>query len=131
MEQEKLIDFLQEVFQFLLLNYDLFYKNGVKHIPNDLIIDPLALAVWFMDDGNKSRSSIYLNTQQFILNDQIQLMNILRKELGIESTLNKDKTYYRIRIRTSSTPKFVSLIDQFILKDFRYKLPLCYDPVST
>jgi recombination protein RecA len=42
----------------------LFYQAGRKRIPY-VELSPLALAVWFMDDGCKSRSSVYLNTQQF------------------------------------------------------------------
>ena len=49
--------------------YKRFYVNKRKIIPSGLQLDPLALAVWFMDDGSKSRSSYYLNTQQFSLED--------------------------------------------------------------
>jgi len=45
---------------------DLFYKNRKKCIP-DLILDPIILAVWFMDDGSScSEDDVYLNTQQFL-----------------------------------------------------------------
>ena len=40
-----------------------FYKNGCKTIPDNLQLNPIILAVWFMDDGSKCRlSDIYLNT---------------------------------------------------------------------
>ncbi len=52
-----------------------FYKKGVKTIPSDLVIDPLMLAVWFMDDGSKCRASdVYLNTQQFDDDSQGKLL---------------------------------------------------------
>lgn len=38
-----------------------FYGGGRKTIP-DIELDPLALAVWFMDDGCKSRRAVYFNT---------------------------------------------------------------------
>ncbi|MBI4038326.1 hypothetical protein HY387_01640 [Candidatus Daviesbacteria bacterium] len=103
--------------------YNLFYKNGRKVIPTNLKLDALSLAIWFMDDGSKSYSSIYLNTQQFSLDEQIQLINILKKQLGIESTLNKDKIYYRIRIRTQSVKRFIGLVKEFVLEEFKYKFP--------
>ena len=51
-----------------------FYKDNKKIIPDDLLLDPIVLAVWFMDDGSKSRSSVYLNTQQFSIEDQNRLL---------------------------------------------------------
>jgi len=45
--------------------YKWFCRNGKKKIPSDLILDARILAVWFMDDGSKSRNAFYLNTQQF------------------------------------------------------------------
>lgn len=38
-----------------------FYENNVKIIPTNLKLDPISLAVWYMDDGSKCRKSdIYL-----------------------------------------------------------------------
>lgn len=109
--------------------YNRFFLNGRKKIPTYINLSPLVLAVWFMGDGSKSRSSIYLNTQQFSLEEQKLLCKMLYKQWQIETTLNKDKRYLRIRIRVSSIEKFVSLIKPYLLKQFYYKLP--YDPVST
>ncbi len=103
--------------------YDQFFPEKKKVIPKDLKLNPLSLAVWFMDDGSKSRSSIYLNTQQFTKNEQCQLINILKRDFNIDSTLNKDKVYFRIRIRTGSIQKFINLVQQFVLEEFKYKLP--------
>src|SRR5438552_2682393 len=56
-----------------------FYKNGRKIIPTDLVLDPVVLSVWYMDDGSKSRDrDIYLNTQQFSDSDQRSLLRFLR-----------------------------------------------------
>lgn len=84
----------------------------------------MVLAVWFMDDGSKSRTSIYLNTQQFSLEEQKLLQKMLKEQWEIETTLNKDKHYWRIRIRAGSIKKFVSLIKPYLLPTFYYKLPL-------
>ena len=56
--------------------YDLFYKIGQKSIPRSLRLNPLILAVWFMDDGSKSRSSVYFNAQQFCIDDQNFLIKL-------------------------------------------------------
>ena len=104
--------------------HKLFYTNRiVKSVPRNLKLDRLSLAVWFMDDGSKSRSSVYFNTQQFNLNDQKTLMKLLN-EFGLETSLNKDKKYYRIRIRTSSLNLFKELVAPYMLRSMIYKLPL-------
>ena len=81
-----------------------FYGEGKKSVPDNLTLDPIMLAVWFMDDGSRCRESdVYLNTQQFTQQDQEQLMAML-STLEIDSSLNKDKEYSRIRIKKSSIP---------------------------
>ncbi len=104
--------------------YNDFFINGKKCIPNNLKLSALSLAIWFMDDGSKSRSSIYLNTQQFRVDEQNRLVLLLKNQFNIESTLNKDKIYFRIRVRSESSKKMVKIIERYILPEFRYKLPL-------
>jgi recombination protein RecA len=99
-----------------------FYGGGVKSIPA-LELTPLALAVWFMDDGSKSYRAVYLNTQQFDVASQERLKAQLLNQFGIRVTLNRDKTYYRLRMAVESVPRFRGLIEPHLLKEFAYKLP--------
>ncbi len=99
-----------------------FYKNGKKFIPDEFEINRLSLAVWFMDDGSKSRNALYLNTQQFSHFDQIKLQSLLKEKFDIDSNLNKDKIYERIRITTFGAKKFCDLIRPYIPKSMEYKL---------
>ena len=102
---------------------DLFYKENKKCIP-DLILDPIGLAVWYMDDGSRcSKNNVYLNTQQFSKNDQYKLLKIL-DQIGLEGALNKDKQYYRIRFKTSSIPKLFGIIREYIIPSMKYKIGL-------
>jgi len=102
---------------------DLFYKNKKKCIP-DLILDPMSLAVWFMDDGSRcSENDVYLNTQQFSKDDQYKLLKFL-ENIGLSGTLNKDKEYYRIRFKTSSIPKLFGIINKHIIPSMKYKIGL-------
>jgi len=108
--------------------FDKFFVNRKKIIPKDLKLNPISLAIWFMDDGSKSRSSVYLNTQQFTLEEVSSLIGFLDNQLGIKSTINKDKKYFRIRIRVGSIKRFIEIVDKYILPEFRYKLPLVMTP---
>ncbi len=110
-----------------LLN--LFYKNKKKIIPSSLVLNPLILAVWFMDDGSKTRKfDVYLNTQQFSFADQRKLLAKLR-DLGLRARLNKDKKYYRIRFLKESIGKLNKIISPYVIDSMKYKLS--YDPVET
>ena len=108
--------------------YNQFYKNNKKIIPRDLELNAMIMAIWYMDDGSKTQNklnnaniNIYLNTQQFSLNDQKYLLFLLRK-IGINARLNKDKIYYRIRILKDSVPVFMQMIDKYIIESMRYKI---------
>ena len=104
--------------------YTWFYPNKIKVIPNNLMLDPLSLAVWFMDDGCKSYKALYLNTQQFDNNSQLRLVKILSEQWDMKVTLNRDKQYQRLRIAVSSVPKFKKIVAPHILLPFEYKFPL-------
>ncbi len=100
-----------------------FYGSGRKSVPAELELTRLALAVWFMDDGCRSRRSVYLNTQQFDEASQAVLLRILHEQWGIEAALNRDKTYRRIRISVVGTRRFARLVEPYVLPELKYKLP--------
>ena len=109
--------------------YNRFYQSGIKVVPENLVLNPLILAVWFMDDGSKCRDNdLYLNTQQFSLESQYRLINKLR-DFGLEAGLNKDKEYKRIRMFKSSIKRFEDLVWPHIIPSMGYKIG--DDPVET
>ena len=112
----------------ITLLYKQFYKEGKKVIPRNLKLDPMILAIWYMDDGSKTQNklnsaniNIYLNTQQFPLNDQKYLLHLLR-QVGINARLNKDKIYYRVRVLKESVSVFMQMIDKYVIESMRYKM---------
>ena len=100
----------------------MFYGTGRKRIP-ELELFELTLAVWFMDDGCRSRNAVYLNTQQYDETSQRTLLRLLHDQWGIEGALNRDKSYYRIRLSVEGTRRFGRLVDPHLLPELRYKLP--------
>jgi LAGLIDADG DNA endonuclease family len=100
----------------------LFYGTGRKRIP-EVELTELTLAVWFMDDGCRSRNAVYLNTQQYDDVSQWTLLRLLRDQWGIDGTLNRDKSYYRVRVSVGGTKKLARLIEPHLLPELRYKLP--------
>ncbi len=133
--KERVIDETRTAYRFFTKQHpeltellEQFYVNGRKSVPK-IKLDSLILAVWFMDDGSKTnKGDVYLNTQQFSMNDQKKLLYSLRK-IGVKARLNKDKKYYRIRILKESIAHFNKTISPHIIPSMRYKLS--YDPVET
>jgi recombination protein RecA len=102
--------------------FRLFYHGRRKRVP-ELELPPLALAVWFMDDGCRSRRAVYLNTQQFDVPDQRRLLRLLGEQWGIEGALNRDKAYHRLRLSVRGSARLVEVIERYVLPQFTYKLP--------
>ena len=101
--------------------YQIFYLNSKKIIPN-LRLNPLIVAVWFMDDGNRTYKTYYLNSQGFNYLSQKRLIKMLEDQYSIESSLNRDKEYFRIRIKQNSAERFKNLICKYIIPTMKYKL---------
>lgn len=118
------------------------YPEGLrkKVIPDDIysILNNVVLAYLYMGDGTarisevsvKNRpcsfNSIKLNTQGFTIEDQMRLIQVLQDKFGLICSLQKDKSYYRISIKTESGAKFFSIIGPHIHPDFFYKIPREY-----
>ena len=117
--------------------YEMFYRKDIKIIPSDIrkiLVSPLSLAVWFMDDGNKNHNAVFLNTQQFSRIEQECLIECLYENFGLECTLNKHSTskgkqLYRVRVDTKSTKMLYELAKEYLLPSMRYKIP--FVPVTT
>jgi len=104
--------------------YRMFYRNGKKIIPDELNLDVVSLAVWYMDDGSRCRSSdVYLNSQQFDVSDQKRLIAVLRK-MNLETSLNRDKNYFRLRFKKSSLSRLRELLADAVIPSMKYKIEL-------
>ncbi len=102
---------------------ELFYENKKKVIP-DITLDPIMLTVWFMDDGSRCRESdVYLNTQQFSIENQGKLIRLLG-DFGLQAKLNKDKEYYRIRFLKTSIKRLQEIIAPHLIPSMKYKIGL-------
>ena len=103
--------------------YQRFYADGAKHIPQNLILSPLSLAVWLMDDGAKSYRTVYFNTQKFDHISQERLIETLQTQHSIDARPNKDKQYWRLRVAVHSMERLTGLVRPHLLEMFEYKLP--------
>lgn len=92
-----------------------FYEDGVKIIPeniNEILVDPLAIAIWYMDDGmlNTRKDTFLLNTQSFSKKDNLKLQKCLKENFDVEATLVRNKSYWMLYIKKSSALAFWKLV---------------------
>ena len=111
--------------KFRFYGQQFYDKDGKKHVPSqiDKMLTPLALAVWFMDDGSaKSRQhkALILNTQCFTKRDQKLLIKTLSEKFEVEAKLRPQKEGFQLIIPRPE--KFIELIKPYLLKSFYYKL---------
>lgn len=104
-----------------------FYVAGLKKVPKLTYkwLTPLALAVWFMDDGSlKSREhrALILNTQGYNQDDIKILQKALETSHSIKTQLRKQKDGIQLLIVDPDSTKFAKIIQPYLLPQFWYKL---------
>lgn len=114
-------------FGFLRFYYQQFYKDGEKIVPKLIYkwLTPLALAVWFMDDGSiksKECQGKYFNTQGFNDLSIKILQKALKRNFQIQTTLRKQKEGKQIYIPSREINKFKKIIGEYIIPSMKYKL---------
>ena len=108
----------------------IFYRDKKKIIPQNIeeLLSPLALAVWFMDDGNIVRRNdkiigLHLNTQSFTLREHKRLQDILNNTYKISTTIEINNGYYRLAIwKKLPRERFVGIVKPYILDSMCYKI---------
>lgn len=112
--------------------HEMFYKFNelenklIKIIPYEIekYLSPLALAIWFMDDGSKLRKGAKISTNCFTYKELQFLCEIIFKKYNILVTLHsggKNKGY-TLDINSKSMPLFSKLVKPYILPSLYYKL---------
>ena len=114
-----------------------WYKNGKKIVPKDLSKQELtdrSIAMWYMDDGSKTKSAAILCTDNFTYEENKRLV-LLLTEVGIKAKVQiakrNDKKIYRIYIGNGNNggkkginvDKFYMRVAPYIVEGLRYKLP--------
>lgn len=102
-----------------------FYDKNQKILPRSFLVsnfDSFALAIWIMDDGTRDGNQLRINTQSFTLEENLWLTHFLQATLGLIATVNKDKSKYRLRIKTSSMQLLKDLVLSYIIPSMLYKL---------
>jgi len=94
-----------------------------KGVPSDLVLTPLIIAIWFMDDGTKHRDTVDISVHNFSECDLQVLCNQLLNKYNIQTTVNSDAKGHRLYVVKKSYPRFKKLVKPYIVECMAYKLP--------
>ncbi len=98
------------------------YTDGIKHLPVSLLerCGPLAVAVWFMDDGTVSSGTPQFATVCFPRSDVEAACEWFARQWGISAHPSKDN---RLTIEGVSRTTFRDLIAPLMPASMAYKIP--------
>ncbi len=96
----------------------IFYQGNQKVVPVNIeeMLDPIALAVWLMDDGglDTSRASYTISVHCFAEQDVERLRAAFCSRWQVRSSLQYDGKGKRLYIPRDSAPKLQSLIMPYV-----------------
>lgn len=108
--------------------YDAFYQNKVKNIPeNDILnilLTPLALAVWFMDDGSIVSAGAKIATNSFQKRDLERVQYILKLKYELHCTILSAgvNNQYILYFSKNNMPLLSKIIKKYMVPSMYYKL---------
>jgi hypothetical protein len=122
--------------EFLTSQYQRWYKDQVKRLPNDLILTSQGAKHWFVGDGSLDLNRGYngiqsylccvkLATQSFSYQEHLQLIDLFRNEgfNGDDFKINKRNNgrKYALYIYRGSIPRFFEYIGTCPSECYMYK----------
>ncbi len=83
---------------------------------------PLALAVWFMDDGAADHAGVTFQTHNFSNEEVCRVSTVLKERFGLVTTVRGNRRRWIICVTASSVSRLEEVIRPHLLREFSYKL---------
>lgn len=111
-----------------------FYPLGKKEVPAEimnLLVFPLSLAVWYMDDGTLDKRAKYHHnamfaTYGFSFDGCAMLGKVLLENFGVQASVSRcsmrGKVYPRLYVRSAGMNRFIDIVKPYVHPVFRYKI---------
>ncbi len=104
----------------------IFYRNRNKIIPvniGKLLIHPISLAVWFMDDGLRKGNGFSVCVHSFSKEDIQRLRICLVKKFVLPTNIHWDGKGHQLYFPTHTINRLNKLVGEFIVPSMKYKFP--------
>lgn len=135
-------NFYSKSHDFLVYLHEKVYTPN-KNITEEILdkLDPLALAVWIMDDGSLQKRKGRLRTDgirkyvgaRFVLCTYTKDLNIeqlickkLKEKFDLNFQVQKHYDNYRLYCTTEDFKKLASLIKPFVIDSMKYKIDISF-----
>jgi hypothetical protein len=101
-----------------------FYQAGKKRVPARIHewLTPLALAVWFMDDGAADHAGLTFQTHSFDLSEVEMLAEVLREKFDLVVNPRRNRGAWLVYLQAASLERFRQQTEPHILPELTYKL---------
>lgn len=96
----------------------------MKVVPMDIVdlLNPLALTVWFMDDGAADHAGVTFQTHNFTSVEVVRLNEALKERFDLATTIRSNRGREVIYIKASSIGRLEEVLAPHLLRGFSYKL---------
>jgi len=110
------INYSLNIFTRSLKNLHLFfYCNNKIIIPEDILLTPVALALWIKGDGQKRESGLVLCTLSFTLPEVVLLVKVLIIRYNFTSSIRTNNPgQYKIYISNKSMDSIRKIVSPYI-----------------
>lgn len=101
-----------------------FYKSGRKIVPPNISspLSPLAVAVWFMDDGAADYAGVTFQTHNFRRAEVDLLAEALEDQFQLATNVRGNRGCWIVYVKAVSLPLMREILEPHLLPDFKYKL---------
>lgn len=103
-----------------------YYPRGKKQIGLGTLkkLDPLSLAVWFLDDGTNidQGRTLRFATCGFTYKEHELFSAVLKNRFGLDTAISEYSGYLFLRIAVPSRRKFLDIISPHVPKCMEYKI---------
>lgn len=107
-----------------------FLRNGQKVVPSDLVLTPVSLAFWYMDDGSLSTNQGQLDRASFAVcgfdTESVANLKVALSRLGIDSNITGEPGRLRLSVPVNAAELMFLMISPYIHASLQYKLPERY-----
>jgi len=103
--------------------YNAFYNGNININFINKYFTKFSLAVWFMDDGTKSKNkNIIICSHDFTEEENKQLSQMIKNKFNIDSKVLKSNKYYYLSFNKENSIKLTELINDDVIPSMKYKL---------
>ncbi len=101
-----------------------FYRDRRKIVPDGIeeLLEPAAVAAWFMDDGTADRAGVSFQTHSFKVDEVELLATALNHRYALKTSLNRNKGAWVVYVHGSSVEALKALVGAHMLPELAYKL---------